>query len=201
MIHCILYFDIAGVAADLISAERWDVNQGKSEGLTSPMWAARRGHEEVVKLLLQQKHAQPDNMPDTEHSRVALSWAAESGNEGVVRIFLGPLFANPHGVVKLLLEPREVSPDKRDNDCRAPLSLAAKNGNDRVVKLLLGRKDVIPDRPDNGSRTPLSLDVGDGRVGTVELLLERGVVGHDREDNYGRSLLLFAIIPYMGIVE
>jgi len=86
-LHRISYFGIAEVAIDLIRAKRWDVNQQDSAGLTPLMWAARHGREELVELLLKQKHTQPD-MRDMQYGRTALSWAAGSGHEGVVRLLL-----------------------------------------------------------------------------------------------------------------
>ena len=96
-LHYISYFGIAEVAIDLISTKRWEVNKGDGSGLTPLMWAARYGREEVVKLLLQQKHIQPD-MRDWQYGRTALSWAAGNGRVGVVRLFLCPLFINPGSI-------------------------------------------------------------------------------------------------------
>jgi len=59
-LHWVSYFGIAEVALDLIRTKRWDVNEPDSAGLAPLMWAARNGREEVVKLLLRQKHTQPD---------------------------------------------------------------------------------------------------------------------------------------------
>ena len=86
-------------------------------GLTPLMWAARQGHEEVVKLLLQEKHTRPD-VRDKEYGRTALAWAAEGGHEGVVRLFLGPLFVNPGSIPLrwgLLFGRKYVNPDRPDN--------------------------------------------------------------------------------------
>ena len=96
-LHCISYFGIAEVAIDFIRTKGGDTNLRDSVGLTPLIWAARCGHEEVVKLLLQQEDIQPD-MPDMRHSRTALSWVAGSGHEGVVRQFLAPLSANPRSI-------------------------------------------------------------------------------------------------------
>ena len=77
---CISYFGMAEVANILIKMNRWDVNETDGAGMTPLIWAARCGHEEIVKLLLRQKHIQPDH---TNSSRTALSWATENGHEGV----------------------------------------------------------------------------------------------------------------------
>ena len=201
-LHCVAYFGIAEVAIDVIRMKRWDINERDSEGLTPLMWAAKCGREEVVKLLLKQKHTQLD-MRGRLDGRTALSWAAESGHEGVVRLFLSRLFINPGSIGRRRVTPRVMSlifgriyvnPDKPDNHGRTPLSWAAKGGHEGVVKLLLEREDVNPDRPNNNGRTPLSWAAGNGREGVVKLLLESKDVSPDRPDNYGRTPLSWAAV-------
>ena len=200
-LHCISYLGIAEVANDLIKTKRWGVNEKDSAGLTPLMWAARYGHEEVVKLLLEQKHTQPD-VPDTRLGQTALSWAAGSGREAVVRLLLSRSFINLGGigrrwektpqVMRALFGRKFVHPDRPNYDGRTPLSWAAEGGDEGVVKLLLEQKDVNPDRPDNGGRTPLCWAAMNGREGVVKLLLESKGVGLDRPDNDGRSPLWWA---------
>jgi len=199
-LHCISYFGIAEVAADLIRTKRWDANQRDSAGLTPLMWAAMCGREEVVKSLLEDKHTQSD-IPDTEYGRTALSWAAKSGHEGVIRLLLGPPLFNPGSVgfwgktsrvVSLLFKKKYVNPDRPDDHGRTPLSWAARCGHDGAVKLLLGLEDVSPDTPDDDGRTPLSWAAGNGHDRAVELLLEREDVSSDRPDNYGQTPLSLA---------
>ena len=201
VLHCISYFGIAQVAIDLIKTKRWDVNQRDTAGLTPLMWAARYGREEVVKLLLGQKHTQPDLL-DTKYSRTALPWAASSGHEGVVRLFLGPSFVNPGRigrrwrrmlqVMGVLFGRKYINPDKPDNGGQTPLWWASKNGHEEVVKLLLRRRDVSPDRPGNYGQAPLSWAARRGYDGIAKLLLEREEVSPDRLDNYGQTPLSLA---------
>jgi len=200
-LHCTSYFGIAEIAIDLIRAERWDMNQRDSAGLTPLMWAARYGHEEVVKLLLQQKHTQP-NVPDTRYGRTALSWAAGSGHEGVVRLFLDPSFVNPgtigrrwgetRQVMRLLVGRKYVNPSKPDDSGRTPLWWAAGDGNDGVVRFLLEQGDVTLNRPDNYGRTPLSRAAENGQDRVVRLLLGQGDLGPDKPDNNSRTPLSWA---------
>ena len=200
-LHCISYFGIAEVAIDLIRTGRWDVNQKDSTGLTPLMWAARHGREEVVKLLLEEKHTQPD-MPATKSGRTALSWAAGGGHVGVIELFLGPLCVYPGNtgrrwgrirqVVSVLLGKKCVNPDKPDGHSETPLVWAAKGGHHRVVELLLGREEVSPDRPDNDGQTPLMWAAKNGYDRVVELLLGREEVSPDRQDNGGQTPLMWA---------
>ena len=70
-LHCVSYFGIPKVTNTLIKMNRWDVNQRDSAGMTPLIWAARYGHEEVVRLLLRKKHIQPDQQDANcgRHSR------------------------------------------------------------------------------------------------------------------------------------
>jgi len=200
-LHCISYFGISELVTHLISTKREDVNQRDSVGLTPLIWAARYGHGEVVKLLLQQKNTQPD-MPDLQYGRTALSWAAGSGEEGVVRLLLAPLFNDPGclgcrwgkrpQVMSRLFGRKYIDPDRSDNGGQTPLSRAAENGYDGVVKLLLGLEDVSPDRPDNCGLTPLSWAAKSGQAEVVELLLGWEGVNSDKPDNRGQAPLLWA---------
>jgi len=101
-------------------------------GKTPLMWAAKGGHDRVVKLLLGREDVSPDRSDN--YGQTPLWWAAYNGH---------------NGVVKLLLKQKGVSPDRQDNHGQTPLWLAACNGHDGAVKLLLGEEDVSPDRLDN----------------------------------------------------
>ena len=162
-VHYISYFGIAEVAVDLIKTKRWGVNERGDGGLTPLMWAARDGREEVVKLLLEQKHTELD-IPD-RYGQTALSWAAKSGHEGVVKQFLSRQFVNPGSigrlwgtpqVMSLLFGRKYVNPDRPDEFGFTPLTWAARGGHEGVVKLLLEQEDVNPNKPDDDCGTPLS---------------------------------------------
>ena len=212
-LHCISYFGIPEVTYALIKMNRWDMNQRDSLGVTPLIWAARYGHEEVVKLLLREKHIQPDQQ-DTNNGRTALSWAAGNGHEGVVRLFLAPQFVNPEsvgrrwgksaGVVSLLFGWRYVNPNSSCKSDQTPLSWAAKNGHVGTVQLLLGRNDVNPDTPNTYlSRTPLLWAAENGHEGIVKLLLGRKDVNPDIPDRRYRQtpLSLAAQTGHEGIVK
>ena len=200
-LHCVSYFGIAEVADTLIKMNRWSVNEADGSGVTPLIWAARHGHEEVVKLLLQIKHIQLGRR-DTNSGRTALSWTAGNGHEGVVRLFLGPRFVNLGSVggwwreaarvVGVLFGWRYVNPDSTCNNGQTPLIWAAKNGHEGIVKLLLER-NVHPDTPDaEYTRTPLSLAAENGYEGIAKLLLERKEVNPNSLSKYSRTPLSWA---------
>ena len=201
-LHCISYFGIAGLADTLVKINKRDVNQRDSAGMTPLMWAARYGHEEIVRLLLREKHIQPD-LQDANSGRSAFSWAAGNGHEDVVRLFLGPGFVNPGSIdgwwgkarqeAGLLLGKRYVNPNSLSRFGRTPLLVAAGGGHKEVVKLLLGREDVNPDTPDEiHGQTPLSWAAKNGHEGIVKLLLGRRGVNPDNSDKHGRTPLSWA---------
>ena len=212
-LHCISYFGIPEVANTLIRMNRWDINEIDSAGMTPLIWAARYGHEEVVRLLVRKRHLQPDQQ-DANYGRTALSWAAGNGHEGVVRLFLGPQFVNPWSVgrwwgktarvVDLLFGERYVNPDSPSEYCRTPLSWAAEKGHEGLVRLLLVQKDVKPNTPDTKyGQTPLSWASQNGHEGVVKLLLGQKDVNPDTLDTtYGQTPLLWASQNgHEGVVE
>ena len=200
-LQCISYFGIAEVANTLIKMNRWDVNEADGAGTTPLIWAARYGHEEVVRFLLQIKHIQPDQ-PNANSGRTALSWAAGNGHEGVVRLFLGPRFVNPESIGRRwgkaarvagrLFGKRSVNPDSSCKFVRTPLSWAAENGHEGIVKILLERKDVNPESSNYFGRTPLSFAAENGYEGIVKLILERKNVNPDSSNHSGLTPLSLA---------
>ena len=64
-LHCASYFGIVEVVAGLIEMEDCDVNQSDCMGFTALFWAAQRGNEEVVKLLLARNDVNP-NQPSND---------------------------------------------------------------------------------------------------------------------------------------
>ena len=211
-LHCISYFGVAEVANSLIKMSRWDVNKRDGAGMTPLAWAARQGHEEVVRLLLRKKHIQ-SYQQDTNPGRTALSWAAAKGHEGAARTLLGPRFVNlrsigrrwgkPSRAVSVLFSGRYVKPDISSKFGRTPLSLAAENGHEGIVKLLLGRGDVNPAIPDTSyGLTPLSWAAVGGHEGIVRLLLGRKDVNPDRSNGYdGTSLVWAAKNGHEGVAK
>ena len=189
-LHCVSFFGIHELATTLINTKSCEINQGDCGGNTPLQWAAKNGHDGVVKLLLGLEDVDPDR-PDNRDS-TPLSWAAYKGYKRVVRLLLGRKDVDPDrpnkggstpllwaannghkGVVKLLLGQKDIDPNRPNGDDRTPLGCAAAGGREGVVKLLLSRKDVDPNRPSNDDRTPLGWAAVEGHEGVAELLLDR----------------------------
>jgi len=213
-LHAVAFLGISEIVAALSEMEEWNVNATDCTGRTALIWAARTGHEEVVKVLLKREGINPDQA-DSIHGQTALAWAAEMGHLGVAKVFLQRKDINPDladtgfgrtpllwaakngysGVVEMLLERGDVNPEHVDTFYgQTPLSLAAKQGHKEVVMLLLARDVVDPNRADTTTgRTPLSWAAYGGRVGVVKLLLERQDVHTTKPDNEDQTPLLLAL--------
>ena len=101
----------------MLPAKAADIDSKDSHGRTPLSWAARNGHEAVVKLLLEKATDVGSN--GSAYDQTPLWWAAENGHEAAV---------------KLLLE-KAVDMDFVE----AVLSLATARGHEAVVELLKER--------------------------------------------------------------
>ena len=186
-LHWASFFGITEVVASLIKMGFfYDINSGDFWGQTPLAWAARNGHDDVVKMLLEFEQVDPNKTNDDGLTPLAL--AAQEKHAGVVEILLG----------------REgVQPDRSDDDRRTPLMWAADAGAEEVVKILLGREDVNPDKADFYGSTPLFYAACMGYEGIVERLLWRHEVNPNRpETREGQTpLLVTAIRGHEGVVK
>jgi len=221
-LHGVAFLGIVEIMPSVLEMKVWDVNEYDCMGMTALTWASFRGHEEVVKKLLEGEDINPDQQ-DTEYGRTALLWAAKNGHEGVVKMLLERDDVNPdqqdteygrtalswaaknghEGVVKMLLQREDVNPDQADTiHGRTALLWAAKNGHEGVVKMLLQREDVNPDWAGNSGLTPLLWAAKNGHEGVVKVLLQREDVNPDRAGIYGLTPLSWAAgNGYEGVVK
>jgi len=188
-LHGMAFLGIVEIAAAVLDMKKWDVNAVDCTGSTALTWAATRGHEGVVKILLEREDVDPDRA-DTIFRQTPLSLAAVKGQERVV---------------KMLLEREDVDPNREIAPyCQTPLSWAARNGHEGLVKMLLERQDVNPNMADTlYGRAPLSWAAECGHEGIVKMLLEREDSDPGRADTiYGQTpLLLAAEHGHEGIVK
>ena len=164
----------------------WEQEGRYSAGFTGLHCAAYLGLDEIAIGLLKDVEGRGADTADGR-GRTPLMWAAESGHEGMV---------------KLLLDRKEVNPDSKDMDGKTPLWNAATRGHEGIVKLLLDRKEVNPNSRDKHGQTPLWSAAEGGHEGTVKLLLDRKEVNPDSGDKYDRTPLWSAAERgYEGIVK
>ncbi|TRX97935.1 hypothetical protein FHL15_001145 [Xylaria flabelliformis] len=173
--HLAAYFGLQDVIVALLAAGN-EPDLKDTHGRTPLSYAAERGYEEVVTLLLANKAVDPNSKDFvrgwTPLCRVDLN-AADSG--------WTPLFwaaAKGHDTVtKLLFEKVEVNPDPKDIEYgRTPLSWAAERGHTTVVEALLTKVEVDVDSRSKYRRTPLWFSKERGHEEITELLLANNAV-------------------------
>ena len=173
-----------------------DLNYGIS-GRTPLSQAAEKGHESIVKLLLERGAATDAK---DKSGWTPLSWAAEKGHKSIMQqllesgasvktkdrpsrmLLLWAAVHNYEAILKLLLE-RGAPIETKDKYGRTPLSRAAEKGLESMVELLLERGAPIETK-DKYGRTPLSWAAEKGHESMVELLLQKGAV-IDAKDKSG----------------
>jgi ankyrin repeat protein len=168
-LHVAASFGLATIARLLLEN---DVNlAAKTEsGSTALHWAAKNGHQEVVRLFLEKGTSIDDNSKSP-----VLHLAAENCHEEVVR---------------LLLE-KGVSVDMSDDSGRKALHLAARKGHEKVVQLLLDKGADIDAKDDANESTALHEAAENGKETVVKLLLEKGATV-ELKDADGRIALHWA---------
>ena len=218
-LHGAAYLGIVGMISSLSEKREWDVNSTDTGGNTPFAWAARKGHEDAVRMLL----ARPGVDPDTANAdgRTPLMWAAACGHKGVVEKLLERTDVNPNRsdkfgqtalslavgygrreVVGILVKRMDIDPNTIGRYGRTPLSCAVLNGNEGVVKILLDRVDIEPDTEDANGLTPLSQAAWDGNEGVMMMLLGRADVNPDTVNICGQTLLsLAATYGYERVVR
>ncbi|EEA21918.1 hypothetical protein TMatcc_008655 [Talaromyces marneffei ATCC 18224] len=155
------------------------------DGMPLISWAARGGHLEVVKLLLDTGKVQIDFRGSPIY-KTALGWAIKCGDEAIV---------------KLLLDAK-ADVNKRSIDGATPLIAAAKAGHEGIVRLLIETGKVGYDMRDANSCTALFYAVSCGYEDIVERLLETGKVDVNIGDFHCRLPLSYAAeMGYEGIVR
>ncbi|KFZ08626.1 hypothetical protein V502_09249 [Pseudogymnoascus sp. VKM F-4520 (FW-2644)] len=179
-IHVTAYFRLAYLLQELAHSDRnkhcIHMDARDSEGRTPLSWAAARGHEAVVRLLVERNDVIADSKDN--NGQTPLSWAAVVGHEAIV---------------KLLVERDDVVADSKDNYGQTVLLRAAQEGHKEIVELLIKRDDVVTDSEGKDSRTPLSWAAGRGHEAIVKLLVDQDDVTADSKDYKGRTPLSWAV--------
>jgi len=193
----------------LFNFKKWDLNATDLHGCTGLTWAARKGHDGDVKVLLEQVGLHSD-IADNE-GQTPLSWASEHGHCEIVKMLLEQNNVNPDTadhrgltplsyaaevgqkeIVEVLSQRSDVNPNTSDKGGHTPLSWAIFGEQEEIVEILLQRNDVNPEVPDKNGRTPLSWAAECGHQAIAEMLLEKSNVNPDTPDKSGRTPLSWA---------
>ena len=174
-LHCAAFLGLQEMATAFLNTEDSNARKKDITGSTPLMWAARNGHEGLVRLFLEQEGIIDPETKDVDGC-TSLLWAARNGHKGVVALFLGE---------------RTIALEKEDHFGRTPLSWASGGGHREVVELLL-KRGSNPGTKDRHGRTPLSWACGGGHRDVVELLLGTGKAQPDLTDNEGREPVSWA---------
>lgn len=130
---------------------------GASNSTTPLLEAARRGHEDVVELLLAVPDIDVNLRGGSECSSTPLLSASARGH---------------HRVVKRLLDAPGIEVNMAGCHGRTPLWSAASCGHLTTVQALLAAPSVLPNKADKEGRTPLWAAAHGGRKEVVEALLQ-----------------------------
>ena len=168
-LHCAAYLGCEEITVALLGMNYWDVQVTDFNGNTAIIWAVRRGHSGLARILLERSGINP-NKADTKYGRTPLSWAAESGHE----------------MVEKLLERNDINPNKADaQSSRTPLSWAAQRRHEGVVEKLLEQNDIDPNKADaQYGRTPLAW-AASGSYGGIMGRYSVGALNIDEHHSYG----------------
>ncbi|KAK0451233.1 ankyrin repeat-containing domain protein [Desarmillaria tabescens] len=160
----------------LLSRDDVDDNQADPERRyrTPPMEAARNGHPEVVRALLECGRMESLNTA-CENGASALFWAVWGGHSGVVRI--------------LLAQPG-IKVTTWDESYESPLMVAAGRGHSEIVRMFLEQEDINLDAPSFITpQTALRYAADTGHEQIVKMLLKTGRVDVNGKDRYGFTAL------------
>ncbi|HSV15522.1 MAG TPA: ankyrin repeat domain-containing protein, partial [Tepidisphaeraceae bacterium] len=184
----------AGIGVDEKDKATYDSSSVVCGGLSALMLAARGGHVDAVKLLLERGANVNALSDDIAHgARPALIYAVAAGQAATVKQLLdagadlaiaGKAFDGSTGtalhaaarkgdaeMVKLLIAAGAQPADKSGG--KPPLHLAAARDHLDVISALLGAKAKI-DQKDREGETALHTAAGKGKLAAVKLLIARG---------------------------
>ena len=145
-----------------------DLNGKNPDGLTALHLAARQGHLEISRLLLQ-KGADPNRRQDTT-GRTPLHVSVERRHQEVARLLLEE-GANPN-----------VAARPKKGTTLTPLQLAARSGDAEIARLLLRYGARLGGRCSGCGPQLLHLAARTGNAGLARLLLAQGVDANTPRD-------------------
>ena len=154
------------------------------EGYTPLMSAAKKGHSDVVQMLL---HL---------HSNV------KAGNDNQWTALMFAAYYNKQNVISLLLRHNgeKTHIDAKNIDGSTALMHAASQGHVAVVEALLAADADVECRSDTGHR-PLMLGAKNGHVTVVEVLLRHNAALEATNNHQSTALLLAVLGEHIEMVK
>ncbi|XP_067668045.1 ankyrin repeat domain-containing protein 50-like [Haliotis asinina] len=158
---------------DILDHSLEDIDKPGKGGMTPVMWAARRGHREMVDLLVK-KGADAKRVDDVGNN--ILHWACYGGHVAMVK----------HVVSKNM-----VNTNIKGRDDRTPLMCAARQGIKDMFQLLVS-KGGLPSHVDRDGNNILLLACWGGNVKIVDYILSHDNVDINGKGQSGRTPLMGA---------
>ncbi|ORC93337.1 putative 6-phosphofructo-2-kinase/fructose-2,6-biphosphatase [Trypanosoma theileri] len=173
---------------------------------TPLMWAALRGHQHVVRFLLDQE---VDVNSANSMGHTALLWALTGGHYEIVRLLLDngadiklkdkqgynayflAVQNNNLPMLLMLCEFHPIEEQDRDEDGHSLMHWAAYNNSAVICQYLIEKCHLEINTPDNNGRTPLIWAAREGYAEVIEYLLSCGA-RTDLKDMDGYTALQYA---------
>ncbi len=203
-----------GFTRRILTSGAADINCLNNGENTALIFAAEKGHIEIVRLLLE--HNADKNHPNTNGS-TAINYAAGNGHLEIVKLLLkhdartnhpnkdgntALIYAakNDHlEIAKLLLE-HGADKNHLNKDENTALNCAAADGNLEMAKLLL-KHNAHTNHPNKEGNTPLIFAATNGHPQIVKLLLEHGADKNHPNKDGNTPLTCAATNGHLEIVK
>ena len=171
-IHVIAYFGLSEIVAKF----KFSNVEVKDDLNRTPLsWAAGKGHEDVVRLLLGRDGVDINSRDD--RGMTPLSWAAQTGHEAVV---------------SLLIERDIIDINTKDIGGNTPLMFAAKRRHKAVLQLLVEKDGIDLNARGRRGMTTLMWVAVFGYEDVVRLLIERDGTDINAKTKEGMTALMCA---------
>ena len=183
-------------------------------GSTPLFWAAYRGHEDIVRLLMTREEVDPNVR--SRSGGTPLMVAVVKKQIAIVLLLLAYETVDINAkdevpgrsalhyavswrsqqlqIMELLLARDNINVNLKDNKGRTPLMIAVEKRNEDAIRLLLAHRDIQVNERDNEGRTALYSAAGPSWIEGVRLLLARKDIQVNVRDNNGSTALHIAIV-------
>lgn len=189
LLHLASFLGILSLAEKLVLGEGWInkikrlsfLNKVDSYRMTALMWAAKRGHDAVVRLLLEKG---ADTEIKNQYQEAALIIAVKHRHEAIVQ---------------LLLE-KGANVDTKTPFWATPLMEAAGNGHEAIIQLLL-KKGAYKEIQNSFGETALIKAVRFEQKAATQLLLKEGADIETRDFSRRTALMNAAYNGYEPVIQ